>query len=97
MMTKKYQSGGTVRSTAKRREGPIIDGGPKAAPVAPMAKRPPRMRDLISPEERRELDAPLTADEVRRMSEGYKKGGMIKKKAGGVVKKAKGGMIRGCK
>lgn len=62
----KYQGGGTVRVPGKT---PAM-GGPKARI---------RMRDYISPEERKELDAPLTRAEKDRMAEnGFKKGGAIK-------------------
>ena len=75
----KYQEGGAIKVPGKK---PAM-GGSKA-PAS-------RMRDMISPEERRELDAPLTRQERDRMREsGFKKGGMIKPKTamkkGGAVK-----------
>ena len=87
---KKYQEGGPVKVPGKK---PAM-GGPKAPAT--------RMRDMISPEERRELDAPLTRQELDRMREsGFKKGGAVKApakkmKSGGKVpapkKMMKGGM-----
>jgi hypothetical protein len=87
---KKFQVGGPVKVPFKT-PGP---GGRKARV---------RMRDYISPEERKELDAPLTRAEKDRMAEnGFKKGGAIKApvkkmKVGGKVpapkKMMKGGMV----
>jgi hypothetical protein len=72
----KYQAGGPVKNPpSPGAKLPNVEGGRKA-----------RLRDLISPEERRELDAPLTAEEVRRMSERMKKGGAVKMKSGGVTR-----------
>jgi len=91
---KKYQEGGPVRASGKRRG---MDGGQKGVPVMTQEQRR-QARSMMTPEERREADAPLTARELEGMSSRYKKGGMVKKKAGGVVKKAMGGMVRkGCK
>jgi hypothetical protein len=44
---------------------------------------------MMTPEERREADAPLTARELEGMSSRFKKGGMVKKKAGGMIGKPK--------
>jgi hypothetical protein len=87
---KKFQVGGPVKVPGKT---PRV-GGPKP---------PARMRDRISAEERKELDAPLTRAEKDRMAEnGFKKGGAIKApvkkmKVGGKVpapkKMMKGGMV----
>lgn len=84
---KKYQEGGAVKVPGKT---PAM-GGPKP---------PARMRDRVSAEERKELDAPLTQAEKNRMSaSGFKKGGKIvakKMKTGGKVpapkKMMKGGI-----
>lgn len=64
-------------------------GGPVPAPgkVPGEGGRKSRMRDLISEEERRELDAPLRPEDFQRPAPKMKKGGM--------VKMAKGGMTRG--
>ena len=86
---KKYQAGGAVKVPGKT----PASGGPKP---------PARMRDRISAEERKELDAPLTQAEKNRMSaSGFKKGGKIvakKMKSGGKVpapkKMMKGGMAK---
>ena len=92
-MKKMYQAGGPVKSPGKRR---ILEGGPKGVPM--MTREQSRMaRESMTPDERREYGAPLTAEELAGMSSRYKKGGIVKKKAGGMVKKAKGGMIKGCK
>ena len=73
---KKFQVGGAVKVPGKT----PASGGPKP---------PTRMRDRISSEERKELDAPLTQAEKNRMAaSGFKKGGKIvakKMKTGGKV------------
>ena len=86
---KKFQVGGAVKVPGKT----PASGGPKP---------PTRMRDRISSEERKELDAPLTQAEKNRMSaSGFKKGGKVmtkKMKTGGKVpapkKMMKGGMAK---
>lgn len=83
----KYRVGGPAKDPMPSPpKVPNLDGGRKA-----------RLRDLISPEERRELDAPLTAEEVRRMSERMAKGGVVKKMAagGGASRRADGCATRG--
>ena len=81
-----YQEGGPVRSPGKRR---VLEGGPKGMPM--MTREQSRMaRESMTPEERREADAPLTARELEGMSRRFKKGGMVKKKAGGMIAKPKG-------
>ena len=95
-----YREGGKVRQgmqspkAQEARAEMAEDVMKRSMPAEP--KR--RMRDMMSPEDRREYDAPLTAQERERMREsGFKKGGMIKPKTamkkGGVVKKAAGGKI----
>jgi hypothetical protein len=100
----KYQEGGPVRVPSKKPGA----GGPKSATSAPKSTR---MRDMMTEQERKEYDAPLTSAEKERMrTSGFKKGGAIKappKKMmkGGMTSKpkakmakyAKGGMTRGCK
>ena len=84
---KKYQEGGAVKVPGKT---PAMGG----------SKLPARMRDRVSAEERKELDAPLTKAEKDRMAaSGFKKGGKIvakKMKTGGKVpapkKMMKGGI-----
>ena len=86
---KKYQVGGAVKVPGKT----PASGGPKP---------PALMRDRISSEDRKELDAPLTQAEKNRMSaSGFKKGGKVmakKMKTGGKVpapkKMMKGGMAK---
>jgi hypothetical protein len=86
---KKFQVGGAVKVPGKT----PVSGGPKP---------PARMRDRVSAEERKELDAPLTQAEKNRMSaSGFKKGGKVmakKMKSGGKVpapkKMMKGGMAK---
>lgn len=63
---KKYADGGTVPAPGKQPQS----GGRKS-----------RMRDMISEEERKELDSPLTVEDYRRP--GMKKGGKVKRMAGG--------------
>jgi hypothetical protein len=95
-----YREGGKVRQgmqspkAQEARAEMAEDVMKRSMPAEP--KR--RMRDMMSPEDRREYDAPLTAQERDRMREsGFKKGGMIKPKTamkkGGVVKKAAGGKV----
>lgn len=55
---------------------------PRPVPVMTQEQRRQARREM-TPEERREADAPMTADEVRRLSEGMKKGGIVKKMAAG--------------
>ena len=94
---KKYQEGGPVKAPGKY---PRMGG----------AKAPaPRMRDMVSPEERKELDAPLTQAEKNRLrGDNFKKGGKVAPKKmmkGGITSKpkakpakyAKGGMTKGRK
>jgi hypothetical protein len=84
---KKFQVGGAVKVPGKT----PASGGPKP---------PARMRDRISAEDRKELDAPLTQAEKNHMSaSGFKKGGKVmtkKMKTGGKVpapkKMMKGGI-----
>ena len=95
-----YREGGKVRQgmqspkAQEARAEMAEDVMKRSMPAEP--KR--RMRDMMSPEEGREYDAPLTPQERERMrSSGFKKGGMIKPKTamkkGGVVKKAAGGKV----
>jgi hypothetical protein len=95
-----YREGGKVRQgmqspkAQEARAEMAEDVMKRSMPAEP--KR--RMRDMMSPEDRREYDAPLTTQERDRMREsGFKKGGMIKPKTamkkGGVVKKAAGGKV----
>ena len=85
---KKYQEGGPVKAPGKYTRM----GGAKAPA--------PRMRDMVSPEERKELDAPLTQAEKNRLrGDNFKKGGKVvakKMKTGGKVpapkKMMKGGI-----
>ena len=95
-----YREGGKVRQgmqspkAQEARAEMAEDVMKRSMPAEP--KR--RMRDMMSPGDRREYDAPLTPQERERMREsGFKKGGMIKPKTamkkGGVVKKAAGGKI----
>lgn len=85
---KKYQEGGPVKVPGKYTRM----GGAKAPA--------PRMRDMVSPEERKELDAPLTQAEKNRLrGDNFKKGGKVmtkKMKTGGKVpapkKMMKGGI-----
>lgn len=95
-----YREGGKVRQgmqspkAQEARAEMAEDVMKRSMPAEP--KR--RMRDMMSPEEGREYDAPLTPQERERMrASGFKKGGMIKPKTamkkGGVVKKAAGGKI----
>lgn len=84
---KKYQEGGAVKVPGKT---PAM-GGPKLSA---------RMRDRVSAEERKELDAPLTQAEKNRLrGDNFKKGGKVvakKMKTGGKVpapkKMMKGGI-----
>lgn len=84
---KKFQVGGAVKVPGKT----PASGGPKP---------PARMRDRVSAEERKELDAPLTqAEKSRLRGDNFKKGGKImtkKMKTGGKVpapkKMMKGGI-----
>ena len=86
---KKYQVGGAVKVPGKT----SASGGPKP---------PARMRDRISSEERKELDAPLTqAEKSRLRGDNFKRGGKVmakKMKTGGKVpapkKMMKGGMAK---
>ena len=86
---KKYQVGGAVKVPGKT----PASGGPKP---------PARMRDRISSEERKELDAPLTqAEKSRLRGDNFKRGGKVmakKMKTGGKVpapkKMMKGGMAK---
>lgn len=66
------------------------EGGPVPQPgkVPGQGGRKPRMRDMISEQERKELDAPLTLEDFRRPAP-------QKMKKGGVVKMAGGGCARG--
>lgn len=94
---KKYQAGGPVKVPGKYTRM----GGAKAPA--------PRMRDMISPEERKELDAPLTQAEKNRLrGDNFKKGGKVAPKKmmkGGITSKpkakpakyAKGGITKGRK
>ena len=95
-----YREGGKVRQgmqspkAQEARAEMAEDVMKRSMPAEP--KR--RMRDMMSPEEGREYDAPLTPQERERMrGSGFKKGGMIKPKTvmkkGGVVKKAAGGKV----
>jgi hypothetical protein len=93
---KKFQVGGAVKVPGKA----PASGGPKP---------PARMRDRVSAEERKELDAPLTQAEKNRLrGDNFKKGGKVAPKKmmkGGITSKpkakpakyAKGGMTKGCK
>jgi hypothetical protein len=82
---RKYQEGGPVRASGKRRG---MDGGQKGVPVMTQEQRR-QARSMMTPEERREADAPLTARELEGMSSRYKKGGMVKKyQEGGSVSRA---------
>lgn len=86
---KPYQAGGPVKVPGKT----PASGGPKP---------PARMRDRISSEERKELDAPLTqAEKSRLRGDNFKRGGKVlakKMKSGGKVpapkKMMKGGMAK---
>lgn len=86
---KKFQVGGAVKVPGKA----PASGGPKP---------PTRMRDRISSEERKELDAPLTqAEKSRLRGDNFKRGGKVmakKMKSGGKVpapkKMMKGGMAK---
>ncbi len=104
-----YKKGGLVKPKAGadfRKAKPYQAGGPVKVPGKTPAmggpKPPARMRDRVSSEERKELDAPLTQAEKNRMSaSGFKKGGKImakKMKSGGKVpapkKMMKGGMAK---
>ena len=112
-----YRKGGLVKPKVGadfRKAKPYQEGGPVKAPGKyPRmggAKAPaPRMRDMISPEERKELDAPLTQAEKNRLrGDNFKKGGKVAPKKmmkGGITSKpkakpakyAKGGMTKGRK
>ena len=86
---KKFQVGGAVKVPGKT----PASGGPKP---------PARMRDRVSAEERKELDAPLTqAEKSRLRGDNFKKGGKVvakKMKSGGKVpapkKMMKGGVAK---
>lgn len=85
-MMKKYQEGGPVKPAERKRR--VLEGGPKGMPM--MSREQSRMaRESMTPEERREADAPLSARELEGMSRRFKKGGMVKKKAGGMIPKGK--------
>ncbi len=104
-----YREGGKVRQgmqspkAQEARAEMAEDVMKRSMPAEP--KR--RMRDMMSPGDRREYDAPLTPQERERMREsGFKKGGMIKPKTamkkGGAVKApakkmAHGGKVHGPK
>ena len=88
-----YREGGKVRQgiqspkAQEARAEMAEDVMKRSMPAEPRR----RMRDMMSPEERRGYDAPLTPQELERMREsGFKKGGMIKPKTamkkGGAVK-----------
>ena len=90
---KMYREGGKVRQgiqspkAQEARAEMAEDVMKRSMPAEPRR----RMRDMMSPEERRGYDAPLTPQELERMREsGFKKGGMIKPKTamkkGGAVK-----------
>lgn len=90
-----YREGGKVRQgmqspkAQEARAEMAEDVMKRSMPAEP--KR--RMRDMMSPGDRREYDAPLTAQERERMREsGFKKGGMIKPKAKTAMKK--GGAVK---
>jgi hypothetical protein len=78
MNMKKYADGGPVPVPGKEPK----EGGRKS-----------RMRDMISPEERKELDAPLSVEDYRRP--GMKKGGAVKRMAGGGCTRGDGVASRG--
>lgn len=112
-----YRKGGMVKPKVGadfRKAKPYQAGGPVKVPGKYTrmggAKAPaPRMRDMISPEERKELDAPLTQTEKNRLrGDNFKKGGKVAPKKmmkGGITSKpkakpakyAKGGMAKGRK
>ena len=77
---KHYQSGGAVPAPGKVPG----EGGRKS-----------RMRDMISDEERRELDAPLRPEDFQRPAPKMKKGGMVKKYAAGGMTRGDGCATRG--
>lgn len=86
---RKMKTGGMVKKVAKYQAGgPVKGPEPKNPPVGGGRKRPLTMFEQVSPEERREAGAPLSREEMRRITEGsrMKKGGMVKKKAGGMIK-----------
>ena len=88
-----YREGGKVRQgmqspKAQEARAEMAEDVMKRSMPAELRRR---MRDMMSPEEGREYDAPLTPQERERMrSSGFKKGGMIKPKTamkkGGAVK-----------
>lgn len=103
-----YRKGGLVKPKKYQEGGPVK--APGKYPRMGGAKAPaPRMRDMISPEERKELDAPLTQAEKNRLrGDNFKKGGKVTPKKmmkGGITSKpkakpkmyAKGGMAKGRK
>ena len=88
-----YREGGKVRQgiqspKAQEARAEMAEDVMKRSMPAELRRR---MRDMMSPEEGREYDAPLTPQERERMrASGFKKGGMIKPKTamkkGGAVK-----------
>jgi len=104
-MVNKYQEGGRIRQgiqSPRAQEG----RAEMAEDVMKRARRgmgegPPRRvpNSMLTPEEQRERNAPLSKDELDRMrGDAYKKGGMVKPKGHGMKEEAmemKGGRYRG--
>lgn len=105
-MVNKYQEGGRVRQgiqspRAQEARAEMAEDVMKRARKG-MGEGPPRRvpNSMLTPEEQRERNAPLSKDELDRMrGDAYKKGGMVKPKkmkAGGKVapkKMMKGGIV----
>ena len=102
---KKYQEGGRVRQgiqspRAQEARAEMAEDVMKRARKG-MGEGPPRRvpNSMLTPEEQRERNAPLSKDELDRMrGDAYKKGGMIKPKGHGMKEEAmemKGGRYRG--
>lgn len=105
-MVNKYQEGGRIRQgiqspRAQEARAEMAEDVMKRARKG-MGEGPPRRvpNSMLTPEEQRERNAPLTKDELDRMrGDAYKKGGMVKPKkmkAGGKVapkKMMKGGIV----
>ncbi len=84
---KKFREGGPIRQGI---QSPAA--GRARSDMAEDVMRRQRAAEPISKEERmrgrREMmQEPLSDEEIMRMGRGFKKGGMIKKKAGGMIKK----------